>query len=211
MRDIKFKKISLEDKEIIDLYINKYYPSCLSAFTFSSLISWVDFYNYEWAISDETLLIKFTDSEDKKEYLFQPIGEFPLSLQEEIIRYAEGLDYKIKIHGVSEEFISKYPEFSSHFKIESRRDMDNYIYSADDLAELKGGNYQPKRNLIKQFESNYNWTSELISLDNISACFEVISGAHKQNEISKDTSLDSELAALEFVLKNFAQLGSRGF
>ncbi len=154
MQNIIFKKVELDDKEIIDFYIHKYYSSCLSIFTFSTLISWAEFYKYEWAIVDDTLLIKFLDMEDKKEYLFQPVGNFPISLQEKIIQYLKTLNYKMSIYGVSDEFISKCSQFISHFEIEKRRDMDNYIYLTEDLVNLKGGKYQPKRNLIKQFDSN---------------------------------------------------------
>lgn len=210
MKDIEFKKVTFEDKEIIEFYLHKYSSVCLSAFTFSTLISWKDLYFYQWTISDDTLLIKFVTTEDNKEQIFQPIGDFPITLQNKIVQYAHSLNYKMKIYGVSEIFVSKYPEFVSHFEIGKQRDMDNYVYLAEDLALLNGRDYQPKRNLIKQFETNNNWTSEPISISNVPACFEVINNIYDRDEIDKDNYLEYELKALEFVLKNYIQLRQRG-
>jgi uncharacterized protein len=205
-----FKSISIEDKEAIEFYLLKYSSFCLSAFTFSSLVSWERVYHYQWTILNETLLIKFVTIDDGKEQLMQPVGEFPKSLQDKILQYANELNYKLTIYGVSNGFISHHPEFVAHFERIEHRDMDNYIYSAENLAILKGGNYQPKRNLINQFEANNNWTSELISEQNIQDCFEVINRMYKNNEPDSTSYLAHELEALDFVLNHFSQFKEEG-
>ena len=210
IKDIVFKKVTIEDKEAIEFYLLKYSAFCLSAFTFSSLVAWERVYRYQWAIVNDTLLLKFITIEDGKEQLMQPVGEFPKSLQDKIIQYAQKLDYKLTIYGVSNAFISKHAVFVSHFERTEHRDMDNYIYSAEDLALLKGGNFQPKRNLITQFEKNNNWTSEPISIVNIPDCFEVVNKIYNQNELDADSYLAHELKALEFVLKHFSQFKEEG-
>lgn len=210
MNNVRFKNISIEDKDIIESYLFKYSVFCLSAFTFSSLASWERVYHYQWAIVDETLLIKLITIEDNKEHFMQPIGEFPKDLQDRIIHYAEALDYELNIFGVSNAFISKYPEFTAHFKRTEHRDMDNYIYSSEDLAFLIGKEYQPKRNLINQFETNNNWQSEPISEKNIIDCFAVINIICSQNEVDPNSYLAHELKALEFVLRHFSQFKEEG-
>jgi len=210
IKDIVFKKVTIEDKEAIEFYLLKYSAFCLSAFTFSSLVAWERVYRYQWAIVNDTLLLKFITIEDGKEQFMQPIGEFPKSLQDKIIQYAKKLNYRLTIYGVSNAFISKHPVFVSHFERTEHRDMDNYIYSAEDLALLKGGNFQPKRNLITQFEKNNNWTSEPISIANIPDCFEVVNKIYNQNELDADSYLAHELKALEFVLKHFSQFKEEG-
>jgi len=210
MKDILFKNVSTEDREAIEFYLSKYPSFCLSVFTFSSLLTWGKFYHYQWAISDDTLLLKFTDPEDHKEYLMQPIGEFPLDLQDRIVEYARSLDRKLKIFGVSETFINKYPKFVSFFEQAEHRDMDNYIYLAEDLTLLSGRKYQPKRNLLNQFEKSNVWTSEPISADNISACFEVIDKVYDKKELDEKSFLSQELESLDFVLKNFMELKEEG-
>jgi hypothetical protein len=205
-----FKNVTLEDKETIEFYLLKYSSFCLSAFTFSSLVAWEKVYHYEWTVLNDTLLLKFVTIEDSKEQLMQPIGEFPKSLQDKIIRYAKTLNYRLAIYGVSNAFISKHPVFVAHFERTEHRDMDNYIYSAEDLALLKGRDYQPKRNLINQFETNNNWIAEPISEANIAACFDVINKICSQSEVNPSSYLAHELKALEFVLKHFSQFKEEG-
>lgn len=210
MKDIAFKNVSMEDREPIEFYLSKYPSFCLSIFTFSSLATWGRVYHYQWAVSGGTLLLKFTGPEDQKEHLMQPIGEFPSDLQGKIIEYARSLDYGLKIYGISNEFIDKYPEFVSHFEPVEHRDMDNYIYLAEDLALLNGRKYQPKRNLLNQFEKNNSWTSEPISAENIPACFEVINKVYDKKELGENSFLSQELESLDFVLNNFKELKEDG-
>lgn len=210
MKDIVFKKITIDDKEPIELFLFKYSSFCLSAFTFSSLVAWERVYHYQWAIVNETLLLKLVTIEDHKEHLMQPIGEFPKDLQNKIIKHAQELDYKLTIYGVSNAFISQHPEFVAHFERTEHRDMDNYIYSAEDLALLKGKEYQPKRNLIHQFESNNNWTSESFLENNIAECKEVIRNICSTSEVEENSYLSHELKALDFVLDHFSQFKEEG-
>lgn len=210
MKDIIFKNISIEDGEIIELYLSKYASLCISFFSFSSLMAWKNVYKYQWAVLENTLLLKFCNVEDGRGYLMQPIGEFPLSLQNKIIKYARSLDYKLKIYGVSGLFIDTFIEFISNFEQAEHRSMDNYVYLSEDLASLNGGRYQPKRNLIKQFETNNNWTAESISIENIPACFEVINKIYNIKELDKDSSIFQELESLDFILNNFIKLKQEG-
>ena len=210
MKDIVFKKVTIEDKEVIEFFLYKYSSFCLSAFTFSSLVAWERVYHYQWAVVNDTLLLKLVTIEDEKEHLMQPIGELPNSLQDKIIQYAQTLGYRLIIYGVSNAFISEHPEFVAHFEQTEHRDMDNYIYSAEDLALLKGKEYQPKRNLLNQFESNNNWTSEPISVGNIALCREVIAEICSKSEINENSYLAHELKALEFVLNNFSKFKEEG-
>jgi hypothetical protein len=210
MKDILFKNVSIEDRESIEFYLSKYSSFCLSIFTFASLVTWERVYHYQWAVSNNTLILKFIDPEDNNEHLIQPIGEFPLNLQNKIIEYARSLGYKLKIYGVSDLFIEKYTEFVSRFERTEHRDMDNYIYLAEDLVLLNGGKYQPKRNLLKQFETNNNWTSEPISAENIRDCFKVIGGVYDKKEPDENLFLSQELESLDFVLNNFLKFKEEG-
>jgi hypothetical protein len=200
----------MEDRETIELYLSKYCESCLSIFTFSSFMAWEKIYKYQWAVSDDTLLLKFVMPENNKECFVQPIGRFPLDLQNKIIKYAQSLDYELEIYSVSDTFIEKFKDFASFFKLTERRDMDNYIYLAEDLAALNGRKYQPKRNLLSQLEKNYSWISESISPENIPDCLAVVSDIYGKQELIENLFLSQELESLDFVLKNFLKLKEEG-
>lgn len=210
MKNINFKHIELKDKESFEYYLYKYSSFCLSSYTFSSLISWNRVYKYTWAVVDDTLLIKFTAPEKNQEQFMQPIGEFPEVLQEKLLQFAETLEYKLSFYGVSNAFISKFPKFVSNFTRIEHREMDNYVYKTEDLALLNGSDYQAKRNLINQFESNYNWSSESITSDNTSDCLSVINKIYSKEELNSNMYLAYELNALNYVLKYFSELKEEG-
>ncbi|MEI6749426.1 MAG: phosphatidylglycerol lysyltransferase domain-containing protein [Bacteroidota bacterium] len=210
MNEIAFKQVTIDDKEAIEFYLNKDSSICLCAFTFCSLVSWEKLYHYQWAVVDNTLLFKFTTVEDGQEHLLKPFGEFPFSLQENIIRYAQSLDYKLTIFGASDEFMEHHATFAAHFDLVKIREFDNYLYLAENLALLKGRDYQSKRNLINQFETNNPWTSEPISADNIAYCHQLLNTIYSSDDLNTDFYLGYEVKALDFVLAHFALLGEEG-
>jgi len=190
--------------------LRKYSSFCLSSFSFASLVSWERMYHYKWVISEGTLVTSFVTFEDNKNHILQPIGEFPIALQDKIIQYASSLHYPLTVYGVSDSFIKHFPAFISHFDQTEFRDMDNYIYSSEDLALLNGRDYHSKRNLINQFEKKYNWTSEPIAEANVSDCFEVLHNIYNAETIESDSYLAYELKVLEFVLQHFTELEQHG-
>jgi uncharacterized protein len=207
---IAFKPFLVEDKETVENYLRKDSSLCLGAFTFSSLVSWENLYRYQWAVVDETLLLKLTNVEEKVEHLMLPFGAFPIDLQNKIIRYAQSLSYKLMIYGVSDEFIYKYPEFVSYFEKAEIREFDNYIYLTESLALLKGREFQNKRNLINQFEANNTWTCEPISEINIPDCIHILNTIYNTQDLEADFYLSYEVKALNFVLKHFDLLMEEG-
>lgn len=68
---------------------------------------------------------------------------------------------------LAEELESNFP---GKFDIEFDRDGSDYLYYSEDLINLSGKKYQPKRNHISYFEKNYNWNYETITRDNIPEC-----------------------------------------
>jgi uncharacterized protein len=210
MKDIVFKQITIEDKEAVEFYLNKDSSIHLGAFTFCSLVSWEKLYHYQWAVAYDTLLFKFTTVDNNEEHLLKPFGEFPMPLQELIIRYAQSLNYKLTIFGASDEFIDHHAAFAAHFDKTKIREFDNYLYLAENLALLKGRDFQSKRNLINQFETNNNWTGEPISAGNISECHAILTNIYSENDLNTDFYLGYEVKALDFVLEHFARLGGEG-
>ncbi len=210
MKNLTFKKVTIEHQSVIEAYLSKYSSFCLSSFTFPSLVAWERVYHYQWTILENTLLLKFVPFKENREHFMQPIGEFPVALQSQIIQYAQSLDYKLCIYAVANIFLEKFPEFVSHFEQIEHRDMDDYIYSAEDLALLKGKKYQAKRNLLHQFEMNNHWSSEAITIENIPACLEVINAIYPQQELESTSYLGLELSVLTFVLNHFPQFKEQG-
>lgn len=215
-----FKPLTLAHKAEFDAFVRQYASFCLSAFTFSSLVSWEMVYRYRWALVEDTLLLDFQSLEDGKRHYLQPVGAFPPALQQQLLEEAAALDYPLEFFAVSEGFLRHYPDFVTHFKQIDHRDLDNYIYSSEDLALLAGSRYQPKRNLLNQFEAQHRWSSEPVTPDNVADCLEVVRKMYPQFAASHerypetvsdaDSYLAHELRVLDFVLGHFAALEQHG-
>lgn len=106
------------------------------------------------------------------------------------------------------EFISK--EFGDVFDISLERDTFDYIYSSDDLINLSGKKYQPKRNHISYFMKNNAWSYERITIENIPECYEMsrkwLQGALEEYR----EELEGELKIIKRVFDNYEALGYVG-
>ena len=83
---------------------------------------------------------------------------------------AEG--HVLRVHGVFpelEEWFNR--EFPGSFDYRLDRDYFDYIYSRQELAELKGKNFQPKRNHVNKFKRTYNYKYTPLTVDLIPHCW----------------------------------------
>ena len=113
---------------------------------------------------------------------------------------------------MAQEFVDDHGDFCSHFTTEGDRAASNYVYLARDLAELKGGRYAKKRNLISQFlELHKSWEAVPLDFRCGHECREVLLAiAHGQGISVDDPSLRAELAALDFAMRHFDELEQSG-
>ncbi len=141
-----------------------------------------------------------------------PIGKGDMKKATEFIledAKNDGRDFEIfGISPESAEFLSK--TFPDVFDISLERDTFDYIYLSEDLINLSGKKYQPKRNHISFFMRNTNWSYERITKENIPECLEMskiwLEGALE--EYRED--LEAELKIINRVFDNYDELGYVG-
>ena len=117
----------------------------------------------------------------------------------------DGRDFEI--FGISPdtaEFMSKnYGDILDIFLV---RDTFDYIYNSEDLINLTGKKYQPKRNHISYFMKNNNWSYERLTVDNIPECYEMsklwLEGALEEYR----EELEGELKIIKRVFDNYDKL-----
>ncbi len=117
----------------------------------------------------------------------------------------DGRDFEI--FGISPdtaEFMSK--NYADTLDIFLVRDTFDYIYSSDDLINLSGKKYQPKRNHISYFMKNNNWSYERLTKENIPECLEMsklwLEGCLEEYR----EELEGELKIIERVFDNYDKL-----
>ena len=207
---LPFNPIELSDKNRVEPILLAESP-LLSGYTFASLMSWKLIFSYEWTLfHDNTMLICGIIPNQNERYLLQPTGPFTKEIKEILLTEMAKLDHPITIYGVDDRFIARFPEFTSHFEIKNDLGFANYIYRAEHLALLTGGNYAKKRNLISQTEKSYLWISNPMKDSCLDECIELLRKIAYDDQIENDQSLVNERLALDYTLRHFKELNQKG-
>ena len=199
----RFQPVRLADKAMLQDYLRRY-PQRVSGYTFASLAAWSQPYSIMWSrLGPECLLLSRTVPEAGGErHLLQPIGVPSEACCAEIMAEAARLTYRLQMLYVARAFMDRNAGLCARFEAEEDRGGANYIYLARDLAELPGGTYAKKRNLIVQFLTLHpNW--EAVPLDTRCGpmCRDVLLAiAHGDGVAVHDPSLQAELQAVDFAM-----------
>lgn len=154
-----WKDLFLEDKSVIDSWFHRF-PCGLSDYTFTNLWIWNALRHYQYRIIENCLCIRFLDH-GKDTYLM-PIGEaFSSILVDHLIE--EMLQFRMR--AVSEEKLTALKELlPQNFTVTAEKDRFDYLYLFEELLSLKGNKLQAKRNLVHQFEEQYDYEYRPIDL-----------------------------------------------
>ena len=138
------------------------YPLC--AYSLPSIIVWRnDEYHPLAMISDDTLVIgtEFKHHRENR-HLLLPISPEKEASPETLYSLAGSLDFE-KYWFVPEDYIKQFGKknIETFFSIEPHPEYDDYVYLQKDLADLKGNRYSKKRNLINQFQRQYDISTQV--------------------------------------------------
>ena len=205
-----FFPVCAENQEVISSFLLKH-PQQLCGYTHATLEAWKAFVSYDRSRSTpETMLVAYKPITEAPPIILQPVGAFTPDFQSRIIYGAEALDYPLKILGVSDGFLELYPEFVARFLVREERNYANYVYKAEDLAQLRGRKYSKKRNLISQARSQYSWEVHPLAENMTNNCFAVLESIRDEENPLLEGMSERELVALEATLRNFRRLQQQG-
>ncbi len=100
--------------------------------------------------------------------------------------------------------------YGDMFDIKYDRDSGDYIYRSEDLINLTGKKYQPKRNHISFFKKNYNWSYESMTTENLEECFNMNVEWIQSSGSLYSEDLEKELRIIRRVFENFDALDCKG-
>ena len=170
---IDFKPIKIEDKELI----TSYFLACGNRdcnLSFVNLYTWQFLTNSCYAVVDNCLIVRFTLDEESIVYTM-PVGTGDVKGIIGMLKdQAKAEGHVLRIHGVfpeMEEWFNR--EFPGRFDYRLDRDYFDYIYIRKELAELKGKNFQPKRNHVNKFKRTYNYRYTPLTAYMITHCLEL--------------------------------------
>lgn len=153
---MNFKPLELSDRKRIEEALKKN-PLSLSDYSFTNLWMWNGTRTYQILELNSFICLKF--QQDGKEIHLYPIGEGARS---------EVVAQLISLHGQNFTMRAIPENASLDYPLTEEYDRADYIYLFEDLLGLHGNRFQDKRNLIHQFEEEYDFeyrkiTPELIS------------------------------------------------
>lgn len=198
---LSFKCLNLEDKEIIEKYIDK---SKLDSYEylFSSLYMWRKLNNIKYAVIDDVLIIE-KNEEGKGTFYAQLFGynkdNLTNIIDELIKRNLEFTDRDYLFGDVGDEFVDDLKKYTD-FSIDLVEDIDDseYIYNTQDLIELKGKKYHSKKNHVNSFLKTYSYDIKTINNENVkSNCMDLLHKWHEEVAVTVDKEMLMEIDAIK--------------
>jgi hypothetical protein len=169
----------------------KYKISRTSDYTLGAMYMWRDFYQSGFTIYDDMILykVKFLN---RTSFTF-PVGGGSLPKAMEAIKeYCKSNDIPMWFCTVPEEAVATLVnDFGGTQPCSSNRDWADYLYHADDLADMAGRKYSGQRNHINKFKKLYpNYTYQRITNENIPRVIDFLMDYEKNH--GKEASLAQE-------------------
>lgn len=204
---IAFKPIDLSDKETVQKY-TLCSPRRNCDLSFVNLYSWRFLYQTEIAEMNGFLLFRFY-ADGQLAYMM-PVGEGSdiRPVIEALMEDAKSQGAPFRLLGVCVNMRAELENaFPDRFNFVSDRDYADYIYLRSDLSTLKGKKFQPKRNHLNKFRSNYpNYTYKPLTSDLIPACLELETQWCRANNCAENQALESERRSMTAALQHLEQL-----
>jgi len=198
---ISFKCLSLDDKELIEKYVDKNKLESYE-YLFSSLYMWRKLNNVKYALINDALVIE-KNEEGKGTFYAQPLrynNENLVSIVDTLIeRNNDFTDRDYLFGDVDENFVESLKKYTD-LKFEAIEDVDDseYVYSTNDLIELKGKKYHGKKNHVNSFEKSYEYVVK--SIDNekvIKDCLTLLHKWHEEVAVTVDKEMLMEIGAIK--------------
>lgn len=197
---LEFKKPVIEDKKWVDACF-KNVKSFNCEYTFGNLFVWSTAYSTTICRYKDFLMCRWGKGKELKYSLPIGSGDFKDAVNQ-ILNDAKQNEVNPSIYGVTENYKKLLDEyFPGEFTYAYDDGYNDYIYSVEKMASLRGKKYHSKRNHITNFKKNNpDWSFETINKNNINECIALHTEWIKNHEDDSDFSFEFEavLTAFEY-------------
>ena len=194
-----FKPIGLEDRGVFNEDLDRE-PSEVCELNFANIFMWKDSEHPRWTILNGALCV-LVEPDFEPPYFLPPVGgeRVPETI-------AACLTHAPRLSRVPEEFVAR---FGVGFKVEEDPANFDYVYSREELAELKGKKYDGKRNRIRKFESTFAHEYHALTRADVPSCFRLLEDWFEEKR-NGDPYMKAEKIAIVQALASFERLGLKG-
>lgn len=169
MSELVFRGIEITDKPWIDAALARsQFRGC--EYTFGNNFVWRRAYRIAIAQYNNLYFVRWGMDGGGYKFSFPAGGDAQTGI--ELLReYTAENGILLKMYAnreAADEILALYPNASAEYD----RDGSDYVYLAEELAELKGKKFHAKRNHLNRFYEN-DWSFEPITADNLAECAEM--------------------------------------
>ena len=204
---ITLTKLDRNNLDVIRPYIKRY-GGIFNDLTLGTRFMWGDEFGIEYAVVNDTLIMRETFSEHSSFYY--PLGEDVATAVSEIERYCkETGKYAVVFGCLSDVQTAELLERYAGAKVHYYRDWCDYVYPAEQFKTYAGKKLAGQRNHVNKFKRLYQgYKVRLIVKDDIPAVKEFLREYEKENEMS-DWAAEEEPRVYE-LLDNMGKLDQFG-
>lgn len=210
--EIPFKKIELEDRELLEHYLKqKTYRSC--ELVFPNIYLWSRKYPTDYAIVEDTLIFRSFEEKGGTSITFPAGGiEQIHKALDVMMQWFKEQNLTMHMHLVQEpEFELLNLWYPGEFEITYDRDSADYVYETEKLITLAGKKLHGKRNHINKFKELYpDWSYEPITKENVEDCFQMALEWRNINQCEWDVEKRDEMCVTLNALRLLDELKLTG-
>lgn len=203
-----FRELALSDKSLLDRLLAETQPQ-ISELTFTNMFVWSSSEPVQLSRFGRTVLLRRKRLRDGKIFIMPPLGKQRLADALETLRVPSLRGHEISpFYGITPEQLESLSEKAT--RVEPDRDDWDYVYLTNDLAELLGDRYHPKRNFIVRCLSNHECKYANIGASEISDCLQLQTEWCSLRNCKIVPGLEAENTAIRVAFENYERLGVIG-
>jgi hypothetical protein len=209
---LDIKPVGIEDRETINQFL-RVWNFENADLSFSNIFIWKDSSHPHYFIEDDVLYLVYLRPART------PIAAVPIPLKRDadfcpvmarIVDYMKQQDWTVHIVSINEELRGRIETCCpGRFAFSENRDVEDYVYSSEDLRLLPGKRYHAKRNHINKFLASYSYEYSKIGPEHTQECLALYDTWQEKRGASASSYLD-ERKALALALEHREALGMEG-
>jgi len=200
---LSFEKLSLDDIELLRPYFSHSISRTCDN-TVGVIFMWRDFFNTEFCVFNNTLIIKFKLDDDETAFLL-PLGSDIDGCLDEMEAYCKAENIPLTFFMVADEEISFIKNKYSDIQIKRHKDWFDYLYRVEDLATFVGRRYSGQRNHINFFTRTYtDFSFEEIDEHNLSEVIDMYQSIISHIDKESDLFDEDKKSTIE-LLENYSK------
>lgn len=202
-----FKPVSLNDRDVFVQHYKRF-PQVHSDNTFTNMVCWNHYAHYHYANVEDSIIIS-TAIDGVRRYR-PPIGPRIPELLAEVIELASRSNDEIPLSILDPKTKDWIMELYPGLSLYPERKYFEYVYRADDLANLPGKRYLSIRHQLNQFTKKCSPAVVPMTEVNAADVIEFLDLWCDWKDCDSDPMLANEKEAVNYAIYHFAELELSG-